>query len=259
MSRFFRLENPFANEASRGLDFGFGGGDGTTCCTPTSVVVSVSDLEKLLSETEGAIDLLGDSIPSGPESSTTHCQDPYSRLGRVWSSNVVVPMTILAFSPSVISTDKVGQKANLLKAVNNVMLKTSRLLISAMSSPPSLSRSQELFSSVPKLWYFWTIYCKSARTLIQPSRIVFSLACLRGGKGWDSWVSPASSRTQCNDSSSLLMVPNTPGAALPESLSVYGSSSEVLSYMTSKSSTLIGLRPQSRLCQIRRERASLIG
>lgn len=196
MSRFFRLENPFANEASRGLDFGFGGGDGTTCCTPTSVVVSVSDLEKLLSETEGAIDLLGDSIPSGPESSTTHCQDPYSRLGRVWSSNVVVPMTIL------------------LKAVNNVMLKTSRLLISAMSSPPSLSRSQELFSSVPKLWYFWTIYCKSARTLIQPSRIVFSLACLRGGKGWDSWVSPASSRTQCNDSSSLLMVPNTPGAAL---------------------------------------------
>lgn len=139
------------------------------------------------------------------------------------------------------------------------MLKTSRLLISAMSSPPSLSRSQELLSSVPKLWYFWTMYCKSARTLIQPSRIVFSLACLRGGKGWDSWVSAASSSTQCNDSSSLLMVPNTPGAALPGSLSVNGSSSEVLSYMTGRSSTLIGLRPQSRLYQIQRERTSLIG
>ena len=105
MSRFLRLENPFANDASRGLDFDFGGGDGTPCCTSTSVVVSVSDLDKLVSEIEGAIDLFGDSTPSGTESSTTHCQDPYSRFGRVCPSTVVVPMTILAFSSSVMSTD----------------------------------------------------------------------------------------------------------------------------------------------------------
>ena len=96
MSRFFRLEKP------KSLDFGFGGGgDRTPCCTSTSVVVSVSDLEKLPSEMEGAIDLFGDSTPSGPESSTTHCQEPYSRFGRLCPSAVVVPMTILVFSPSV--------------------------------------------------------------------------------------------------------------------------------------------------------------
>lgn len=110
MSRFFRLENPVANDASRGLDFDFGGGDRTACCTSTSVVVSVSDLEKLLSEIEGAIDLFGDSTPSGPESSTTHCQDPYSRFGKDCPSNVVVPMTILAFSLSVTSTNRLARK-----------------------------------------------------------------------------------------------------------------------------------------------------
>lgn len=107
MSRFFRLENPVANDASRGLDFNFGGGEGTTCCSSTSVVVSVSDLGKLLSEMEGAIDLFGDSTPSGTESSTTHCQDPYSRLG---PSPVVVPMTILVISPSVMSMDRLARK-----------------------------------------------------------------------------------------------------------------------------------------------------
>ena len=157
MSRFLRLEKPVARDASRGLDFGFGdgagGGDRTPCCTSTSVVVSVSDLVKLPLEREGEVDVFGDSIPSGPESSTTHCQEPYSRFGRLCPSVVVVPMTILAFGPSVMLMDRwvMSEKANLLKAVNNVMLKTSRLLISAMSSPPSLSRSQELFSSVPKL------------------------------------------------------------------------------------------------------------
>ena len=110
MSRFFRLENPVANDASRGLDLDFGGGDRTACCTSTSVVVSVSDLEKLWSEIEGAIDLCGDSTPSGPESSTTHCQDPYSRSGKDCPSNVVVPMTILAFSPSVTSTNRLARK-----------------------------------------------------------------------------------------------------------------------------------------------------
>lgn len=96
MSRFLWLENPVAKDASRGLDFGFEGegGDRTPCCTSTSVVVSVSDLEKLSSE----IDFFGDSAPSGPESSTTHCQDPYSRFGRLCPSAVVVPMTILVFS-----------------------------------------------------------------------------------------------------------------------------------------------------------------
>ena len=110
MSRFFRLDNPIANDASRDLDFDFGGCDRTTCCKSTSVVVSVSDLEMPLSEIEGAIDLFGDSTPSGPERSTTHCQDPYSRFGRVCPSNVVVPMTILAFSPSVMSPDRLARK-----------------------------------------------------------------------------------------------------------------------------------------------------
>ena len=110
ISRFFRLENPVANDASRGLDFDFRGGDRTTCCMSTSVVVSVSDLEKLFSEMEGAIDLFGDSTPSGSESSTTHCQVPYSLFGRVCPSNVVVPMTILAFSPSAMSNDRLARK-----------------------------------------------------------------------------------------------------------------------------------------------------
>ena len=83
MSRFFWLENPVANNPNRGLGFDFVGGDRTSCCVSTSVDVSVSDLEKLVSEMEGVIVLFGDSSPSGPESSTTHCQDPYSRFGKV--------------------------------------------------------------------------------------------------------------------------------------------------------------------------------
>ena len=73
-------------------------------------MASVSDLEKLLSEMDGVIDLFGDSTPSGPESSTTHCQDPYSRFGRGCPSDVVVPMTILEFSPSAMSTDRLTRK-----------------------------------------------------------------------------------------------------------------------------------------------------
>lgn len=72
MSRFFRLEDPVAKDASRGLDFDFRGGDRTTCYTSMSVVVLDSDLEKLLSKIEGAIDLFGGSTPSGPESSAIH-------------------------------------------------------------------------------------------------------------------------------------------------------------------------------------------
>lgn len=109
MSRFLRLEDPLPNNASRGLDLDCDGGDRTTCCTSTSVVVSVSDLEKLLSRIEGAIDLFGDLGPSGPESSTTHCQDPYSRFGRDSPSDVVVPMTMLEFIPLVMSTDKLAR------------------------------------------------------------------------------------------------------------------------------------------------------
>lgn len=115
MSRFFRLEKPVAKDASRGLDLGFGvggggGGDRTPCCTSTSVVVSVSDLEKLPLEMEGEVELFGDSTASGPESSTTHCQDPYSRFGRLCPSTSVVPMTILAFGPSVMSADRLARK-----------------------------------------------------------------------------------------------------------------------------------------------------
>ena len=106
MRRFFRLENPVANDASRGLDFDFGDGDRTDRCPSTSVVVSVSDLGKLFSEIEVAIDLFGDSF----ESSTTHCQDPYSCFGMGCPSNVVLPMTILAFSLSVTSTNRLARK-----------------------------------------------------------------------------------------------------------------------------------------------------
>ena len=66
MNCFFRLEDPVANDASQGMDFDFGGGDSPTCCTSTSVVVSDSDLRSLMSEIEGAVDLLGDSTPSIP-------------------------------------------------------------------------------------------------------------------------------------------------------------------------------------------------
>ena len=89
MSRFFPLEN-IANDASRGLDFNFGGG-----CMLTSVTASLSDLVKLLSEREDRI-LLGVATPSGLESSTTHCQDSNSDVGRGGCSSTGVPMTKLA-------------------------------------------------------------------------------------------------------------------------------------------------------------------
>lgn len=110
MSRFLRLEDPLANDASQGLDFDCGGGDRTTCCTSTRVVLPVPDLEKLLSRIEGSVDLVGNSTPSEPESSTTHCQDPYSRFDRGSPSNVVVPMTILALIPLVMSRDRLARK-----------------------------------------------------------------------------------------------------------------------------------------------------
>ena len=90
------------NKPSRGRDFDFGGGDRATRGMSTSVEVSVSALENLFSEIEGAIDLSGDSTPSGAESSTTHCHDPYSLFGRGSPSSVVVLLPILAFTWSVI-------------------------------------------------------------------------------------------------------------------------------------------------------------
>ena len=103
MSRFLRLEDPLDNDASQGLDFDCGGGDSTPGCTSTSVVLPVPDLEKLLSLIEGAIDLVGDSTPSGTGSSTTHCQEPYSRLDGV-------PITILAIIPLVTSRVRLARK-----------------------------------------------------------------------------------------------------------------------------------------------------
>ena len=110
MSRFLRLEDPLANDASQGLDLDRDGDDRTICCTSTSVVLPVPDLEKLLSSTEGATELVGDSGPSGPESSTTHCQDPYSLFGGVSGSGIVVPMTILAFIRLVMLTNRLARK-----------------------------------------------------------------------------------------------------------------------------------------------------
>ena len=104
ISRFLRLEDPLENDASQGLDFDCGCGDRTTGCTSTSVVQPVPDLEKLLSRIEGAVDVGGESCPAGPGSSTTHCQEPYSRLGRV------VPLTILAIISLVMSTDRMARK-----------------------------------------------------------------------------------------------------------------------------------------------------
>ena len=108
MSRFPRLENPLAN--GQGLDLDCGGGDMPTGCTSTRVVAPVPDLEKLLSRIEDVVDIVGDSCPSGPGNSTTHCQEPYSRLDRVSPSNVMVPITILAVIPLVMSTDRLARK-----------------------------------------------------------------------------------------------------------------------------------------------------
>ena len=110
MSRFFRLEKPVDKDPNRGLVLGLCCGDETTGGTSTSVVVSVSVLE--ISEMEGAIDLFGDSTPSGTESSTTHCQDPYSRLGRgCCPSDDVGAITRLVFNPSATSTDTLTKES----------------------------------------------------------------------------------------------------------------------------------------------------
>ena len=103
ISRFPRLEDPLENDASQDPDVACGGGDRTTGCTSTSVVFPVSDLEKLLLIIEGAFELVGDCTPSETGSSTTHCQEPYSRFDGV-------PITILALISLVMSRDRLARK-----------------------------------------------------------------------------------------------------------------------------------------------------
>ncbi|KAM0797645.1 hypothetical protein BDR22DRAFT_862396 [Usnea florida] len=138
------------------------------------------------------------------------------RLSTVWSE--IIEDSLLPWRYSFIkssSFDSTLDSDVLIKVFNMVVLEISRDRMSAMSSCLHFIRSHVRLLLVPRLLYFSTRLCKSARTFSHPSLITISLSALAVFRGRRKRISSLSFSTACKDNTSVLIFSKLSGAALP--------------------------------------------